>query len=149
MSKLIEFLFGSILIAVSTIALIFFSTLHYVLRAGSVPTCAWHSSAKTWIDTNRDGRVNQGELPLANVAIHIDDIANNLVDIGWPARTNDQGNVLLSVTIPDCSRSVFEIYADLPRGFRMTTRPRIEVDRDFWGSLGTENTYYFGFVSAK
>ena len=149
MSKLIEFLFGSILITVSTIALIFFSTLHYVLRAGSIADCAWHSSAKAWIDANRDGRVNQGELPLDNVVIHIDDIANELVDIGWPAVTDEHGDVLLNVSIPNCSNSVFEIYADLPQGFRVTTRPRIEVNRDFWGSLGAENTYYFGFVADK
>jgi hypothetical protein len=149
MSKLIEFLLGSILIAVSTIALIFFSTLHYVLRAGSVANCAWHSSAKTWIDKNRDGRLDRGELPLANVVIHVDDIENNLVDIGWPAITDKHGDVLLNVSIPNCSNSVFEIYADLPQGFRITTRPRIEVNRDFWGSMDTGNTYFFGFISDK
>lgn len=123
--------------------------LHYILRVGSVADCAWHSSAKTWIDSNRDGRINHGESPLAGVAIHIDDIENNLVDVGWPAITDEHGNVQLNVSIPNCSNSVFEIYADLPEGFRVTTRPRIEVNRDFWGSLGAENIYYFGFVPDK
>ena len=149
MSKLIEFLLGSILITISTVALIFFSMLHYILRVGGVADCAWHSSAKAWIDSNRDGLVNPGESPLRNVAIHIDDVENNLSDIGWPAITDKNGNVRLNVSIPDCSNTVFEIYADLPEGFRVTTRPRIEVNRDFWGSLGSDNIYYFGFISGK
>ena len=36
MSKVIEFLLGSILIAISTVALVFFSLLHYILRSGGV-----------------------------------------------------------------------------------------------------------------
>ena len=149
MSKLIEFFFGSILITVSSVALIFFSTLHYILRVGSVADCAWHGSAKAWIDSNRDGLVNNDEAPLGNITIHIDDVQNNFVDVGWPAVTDRYGDVQLNVSIPSCSNSVFEIYADLPDGFRVTTRPRIEVDRDFWGNLGTENIYYFGFISDK
>jgi hypothetical protein len=120
-----------------------------MLRAGGVMDCAWHSSAKAWIDSNQDGFVNNGESPLSDVAIHIDDVQNNLVDVGWPAITDRHGDVQLHVSIPDCSNSVFEIYADLPGGFRMTTSPRIEVNRDFWGSLRTENIYYFGFISDK
>ncbi len=149
MSKLIEFLLGSILIAISTVALIFFSLLHYILRSGGVADCAWHSSAKAWIDSNRDGFLNHGELPLRNVAIHVDDVENNLIDIGWPAITDQFGDVQLNVSIPDCSNSVFEIYVDLPEGFHVTTQPRIEVNRDFWGNLGSENIYYFGFISDK
>jgi hypothetical protein len=149
MSKLIEFLFGSLLIAISTIALIFFSMLHYILKAGGVADCAWHGSAKVWIDANRDGLVNNDESPLGNVVIHINDIENNLMEIGWPAITDKQGQAQLNVSIPNCANSVFEIYADIPQGFHVTTRSRIEVDRDFWGSLGTDNIYYFGFISDK
>ena len=144
MSKLIEFLFGSILITVSSVALIFFSMLHYILKVGGVADCGWHGSAKAWIDSNRDGLVNNDESPLGNIAIHID-----LVDVGWPAITDHYGDAQLNVSIPGCSNIVFEIYADPPEGFRLTTRPRIEIDRDFWGSLGTENIYYFGFISDK
>jgi hypothetical protein len=149
MSKLIEFLFGSLLIVISTIALIFFSMLHYILKAGGVADCAWHGSAKVWIDANRDGLVNNDESPLGNVVIHINDIENNLMEVGWPAITDKQGQAQLNVSIPNCANSVFEIYADIPQGFHVTTRSRIEVDRDFWGSLGTDNIYYFGFISDK
>jgi hypothetical protein len=149
MSKLIEFFLGPLLVAISTIALIFFSMLHYILRAGGVADCAWHGSAKAWIDSNRDGLVNNDESPLGNIAIHINDVENRFVDIAWPAITDKQGQVQLNVSIPNCSNSVFEIYADIPQGFHVTTRPRIEIERDFWGSLGTENIYYFGFISDK
>jgi hypothetical protein len=149
MSKLIEFFFGSILITVSSVALIFFSTLHYILRVGGAADCAWHGSAKTWIDSNRDGLVNNDESLLRNIAIHIDDVENNLIDVSWPAVTDRSGEAQLNVSIPSCSNSVFEIYADIPEGFRLTTRPRIEVARDFWGNLGTEKIYYFGFISDK
>jgi hypothetical protein len=149
MSKLIEFFLGPLLVAISTIALIFFSMLHYILRAGGVADCAWHGSAKAWIDSNRDGLVNNDESPLGNIAIHINDVENRFVDVAWPAITDKQGQVQLNVSIPNCSNSVFEIYADIPQGFHVTTRPRIEIDRDFWGSLGTENIYYFGFISDK
>ena len=149
MSKLIEFLFGSILITVSTIALIFFSTLHYILRSGGTADCAWHSLAKAWVDLNRDGLVNQGEQPLRDVEIHVDDVENHLIDVGWPAITDQDGEAQLNVSIPNCSNSVFEVYANFPEGFRVTTRARIEVNRDFWGRLGTENTYYFGFLSDR
>jgi hypothetical protein len=149
MSKVIEFLLGSLLITISTVAFILFSTLHYILKVGGIANCSWHSSAKAWIDSNGDGHINHGELPLRNVEIHIDDIENHLIDVGWPAMTDQDGEVKLNVSIPDCSNSVFEIYVDLPEGFRATTQPRIEVNRDFWGNLGAENAYYFGFVSDK
>ena len=149
MSKLIELLFGSILITVSTIALIFFSTLHYILKAGGISGCAWHGSAIAWIDSNHNGLLNHGEPPLSNVAIHIDDMQNDLVDVGWPAITDKNGNAQLIVSNPNCSKRMFEIYADFPKGFRVTTSPRLEVTRDFSGSLSSGNTYYFGFSSDK
>ena len=73
MSKLIEFFFGAILVTVASVALLFFSMLHYILRDGGVADCAWHGSVKTWIDSNRDGLVNHDESLLGNVVIHIDD----------------------------------------------------------------------------
>ena len=59
------------------------------------------------------------------------------MDVGWPAITDQYGTVQLNVSIPNCSKSVFEIYVDFPDGFRMTTQPRIEISRDFWGNLGS------------
>jgi hypothetical protein len=149
MSKLIEFILGSILIIILSIALMVFSVLHYVLKGSSVVDCAWHGSAQTWIDTNGDGLVNKGEPPLANVEIHIDDIQNRRIDVGWPAVTNKIGHVELNVTMPKCSDTVFEIYAQAPEGYRITTMPRIQVNWDLWGSLSPQSVYYFGFIPNK
>jgi hypothetical protein len=149
MSKLLEIFLGSILISILSIGLILFSALNYILSAGGIVDCGWQSSAKAWVDSNEDGLVNNGELPLSDVEIHVD-VANRLADeggVGWSAITDKNGDVQLHVSIPGCSDTVFDVYADIPEGYRITTRPRIEVNRDFWGSLGTESIYYFGFIS--
>jgi hypothetical protein len=152
MSKVFEFFLGSILITALTIALMFFSALHYVLRAGDVTSCTWQSSAKAWIDSNADGLINSGESPLSGVEVHIDDVKNQLAsegNISWPAVTNQYGDVQLHITIPGCSETVFEVYVDIPQGYRVTTSPRIEVTPDFWESLRSEKVYYFGFVADR
>jgi len=150
-SKLLEFFLGSILITVLTIALMVFAVLHYILQVGGIADCTWHSSARTWIDSNGDGLVNQGEPPLSDVEIHID-VENQLADqggVGWSAITDKNGDVQLNVSIPGCSDTLFEVYADIPEGYRVTTRPRIEINGDFWESLRAESIYYFGFTSER
>jgi hypothetical protein len=147
MSKLLEFFLSSILITILAVALIVFSMLHYIVRVGGIVDCAWHGSAKTWLDANGDGLVNKGEGPLSEVEIHIDDVQNQLVDVGWPAITDRNGDARLNVLMLGCSDVLFEVYVNTPEGYRITTKPRVEVNRDFWGSLLTENVYYFGFTS--
>jgi hypothetical protein len=148
MSKLLEFFLGSLLMLILAMSLMVFSVLHYMLRAGSIADCAWHSSAKTWVDSNGDGLLNNGEPPLGEVEIHIDDIQNQLIDVGWPTITDKNGDARLTalVLMLGCSDVLFEVYANTPEGYLMTTKPRIEVNRDFSGSLDTENVYYFGFI---
>lgn len=127
----------------------FFFVLHYILRIGGIADCAWHGSARAWIDSNEDGRVDPGEPPLRDVAIHVDDIQNHLVDINWPAATDDRGDVQLIASIPGCAETMFEIYVDIPEGYRITTRPHIEIQPEIWESTGTEHVYYFGFTSER
>jgi hypothetical protein len=147
MSRLLEFLLGSILIAVFTVAFIFFSALHYILRAGDIADCDWQASAKAWIDVNRDGLVNTGEPPLSDVEIHIKDVQNQLFDLSWPVITDKEGNVQFDVSLPGCSNTVFEISVEIPEGYRTTTGTRIEVNADVSSNPGTARVYYFGFVS--
>ena len=151
MSRLLEFFLGSILMAVLAISLMVFSVLHYILRAGRIDDCAWHSFAKTWVDSNGDGRMNNGERPLSEVEIHIDDVQNHRIDVGWPTSTDKNGDARLNalVVMLGCSDVLFEVYANSPDGYRMTTKPRIEVNRDVLGSMDTENVYYFGFTPDK
>lgn len=147
MSRLLEFFLGSILITVFTVAFVFFFALHYILKVGGVSDCTWQGSARTWLDSNRDGLVNDGEPPLSDVEVHINDVENRLIHVNWPAITDKDGDVNFNVSIPGCSNTVFEIYVDIPEGYHVTTRPRLEVNPGIWESLSTERVYYFGFVS--
>jgi hypothetical protein len=119
------------------------------LRAGEAADCAWYGSARAWIDSNADGRINPDEPPLSDVQIHVDDIQHQFVNISWPVITDKDGDVQLSVPIPGCSDTSFEIYVDIPAGYRVTTRPRIQVNSDIWESPSTERVYYFGFASER
>ena len=146
MSKLLEFLLGSILIAVFTVAFLFFSALQYIFKIDSVADCTWQGSAKAWIDSNGDGRVNANEPPLDGVKIYVEQVAPQLVEINLPVITDHNGDVWFNVSIPGCSDMLFEIYANIPQGYRITTRPRIEVNSNVGESLRTERVYYFGFI---
>ena len=149
MSRLLEFLLGSILITVFTVAFLFFSAVHHILRAGDATSCAWYGSARAWIDSNADGRVNADEPPLSNVPIHVDHVRNQFIDINWPVITGKNGDVQLSVAIPGCSTTAFEIYVEIPEGYRVTTSPRIEVNLNLGESASTGQVYYFGFAPER
>ena len=149
MSRLFGFLLGSLLITVFTVAAIFFFALHHILRVGGIADCVWGASARTWVDSDGDGRMDPGEMPLSNVGIHVDDIQNQLVDINWPATTDQDGDVQLVASVPGCADTIFEIYVDIPAGYSITTKARIEVHPDLWRSLDSERVYYFGFKSDR
>jgi hypothetical protein len=145
----LEFLLGSILITVFTVAFLFFSAVHYIIRVGSVTDCTWYASAQTWIDSNGDGQLDSGEAPLRNVRVHVADLQNQLADLGRPAITDPNGQVQWSVSIPGCANTLFEIYVDVPEGYRITTRPRLAVQPDLWESISPESLYYFGFAPER
>lgn len=147
MSKLLEFFLSSILLAILSVAFLVFSMLHYIVKVGGIVDCAWHGTAKAWIDVNRDGLLNNGERPLSKVEIRIDDIRNQLVDVGWPAITDQHGEARLNVLMLGCSEALFEVYVNPLEGYRITTQSRVEAKQDLWGILFTENVYYFGFTS--
>ena len=145
MSRLLEFILGSILITVFTVAFLFFSAIHYILRAGGVSDCTWYASAQTWIDANADGQVDPGESPLGDVKIHVNDTHAEFASVSWPAITDQNGTVQLNVSIPGCADTVFEISVDTPDGYRITTRPRLAIQPELWESAGA-HVYYFGFA---
>lgn len=149
MSRLLEFILGSILIAVFTVAFLFFSAVHYILRGGDAADCAWYGSARAWIDWNADGQPNPNEPPLSNVKIHVKDPQTQFLGITWPAVTDQYGGAEFTLSIPGCSKSAFEIYVDIPEGYRATTRPRIQVNLGLGESLNLERVYYFGFAPER
>ena len=149
MSRLLEFLLGSILITVFTVAFMFFFAVHYILRVGGIGDCTWYGSAQTWIDLNSDGLFNAGEPPLDGVQIHVDDGKAGVVEISWPAITDIRGVAPLSVSLPGCTSTAFELSADTPEGYRITTRPRVQIQPDPWESLSSQPVYYFGFAADR
>jgi len=149
MSRLLEFFLGSILITVFTVALLFFSAVHYILRPGDMTDCAWYGSARAWTDSNADGRVDPDEPPLRDVKIYVNDNQNQFLAFSWPVITDQDGEVQLSLSIPECSNSTFEIFVDIPQGYRATTRSRIEVQQAAWQRLGKQSVYYFGFAPER
>lgn len=149
MSRLLEFLLGSLLITVFTVAAVFFFALHHILKVGGISNCAWQASARAWIDSNGDGQPNPGEPPLSDVQVHVDDIQNQFLDISWPAITDQEGDVQLIASIPGCTDTVLEIRVDIPEGYRITTKPRIEIQPYLWRNRATERVFYFGFASDR
>jgi hypothetical protein len=133
---------------VFTVAFLFFSAVQYILRAEDAD-CAWYGSARAWLDLNADGRPNPDEPPLSDVEIHVNDIQNQFMNVSWPVTTNEDGDVRFRVPIPGCVDTLLEISVDIPEGYRITTRPRIEIKPDVWNGLDSEPVYYFGFVPAR
>lgn len=149
MFKLLEFLLGSFLITVFTVAAMFFFALHHILRGGDIAECVWQGSVRTWLDVDGDGLRGPDEPPLKGVEIHMDDVGNQLLDVSWPAFTNREGEARLFASIPGCEDTVFEIHVDIPDGYRLTTRGRLEIHPRLWDSLGDEHVYTFGFDAER
>ena len=145
MFKLLEFLLGSLLITVFTVAAMFFFALHHILRGGDIAECVWQGSVRTWLDADGDGLSDPDEPPLNAVEVHVDDVGNQLVEVSWPALTNREGQARLFASIPGCKGTRFEIYVDIPEGYRLTTRERIEIHPALGDSLRDEDVYAFGF----
>lgn len=149
MFKLLEFLLGSLLITVFTVASVFFFALHHILKGGEIADCVWRGSVQAWFDMDGDGLSDPGEPPLKAVKIHVDDPGNQLQDVSWPASTNRDGDAQLFASIPGCEETVFAIYVDVPEGYRLTTAGRIEIHPALWGSRGDEHVYTFGFKAER
>lgn len=111
--------------------------------------CAWLGIAKAWIDENENGYMDDGEIPLEGVSFHVDDIRNKYIDVAEPVTTDGNGDAQLDVWLPGCPDVDFEVYADVPEGYRPTTNSRLEASRTFWGNLKWNATYSFGFISVS
>ena len=146
MSRLLEFVLGSILITIFTVAFLFFFALQYIFKIDSIADCTWQGYARAWIDSNGDGRVGANELPLGGVEMYVEQDQFQLIDLRLPVITDRNGDVQFNVSLPGCSKTLFEIYVNIPQGYRITTRPRIEVSPDVEANSRTEPVYYFGFM---
>jgi hypothetical protein len=89
--------------------------------------CGWDGIGFVWIDQNGDGEYQEGEQPIPDVPVLIDDTLNGLTDVGKKATTSSKGEANLSVWLPGCPDVDFEIYIQVPDGYTLTTPPRVKV----------------------
>ena len=111
----------------------------YVIFYGLGHTdCIWSGTAQAWLDENENGVWDAGEPPLANVHFVIDDAHNNLTDVGDEAISDETGQTRLTVWLPSCPRTAFEVTAESPPEYVLTSAPRLAPDED--------NTVTFSFA---
>jgi hypothetical protein len=90
--------------------------------------CAWFGIARAWLDQNGNAVWDEGETPLSNVTMHIDDVLNSIRKVGGRTASDATGEAPLSVWLPGCPAvEGFEVYPEVPRGYRLTTDGRVRV----------------------
>jgi hypothetical protein len=102
--------------------------------------CQFAGTAKAWIDENENGMWDRSEPPLSGVSFLVDDVENNMRNVGDLASSDTNGEASLYVWLPGCPKVRLEIYATVPSGYRLTTQPRITAREDDQGP------FLFGFV---
>lgn len=96
--------------------------------------CEWSAVAQAWLDADEDGRWDSNEAPLLGVRFFVDESRYHQTDIADFATSNLQGEAHLYV-FGRCSTDTFEVYPEVPRGYRLVTAERIsargEPDEEF------------------
>ncbi|MDX1614205.1 MAG: hypothetical protein R3300_07830 [Candidatus Promineifilaceae bacterium] len=96
-----------------------------VLSGDDVPIiladCIEEKFAWAWIDANENGNWDRGEQRLSGVEFIMDDVLNDLTDVGGRAVSDNNGRTLLTVWLPGCPDVHFEVYALPTEGYRFTT----------------------------
>jgi streptogramin lyase len=107
---------------------------------GYAPDCMWVANSVAWIDENENGVRDASEPPFPGVTFYVDDVENLLENVGRGV-SDGYGEARLSVWLPGCPEATFEIYPDVPAGYRLTTPARRSADvREF------DRTFEFGFT---
>ena len=122
--------------------------IYWFLLSGHLSTpsigfadCAWSATAQAWVDMDGNGVRNSSDPPLPGVTFHVNDIQNGYSDVGDADGPSDwKGEVQLSVWLPGCPDARFEVYPDIPEGFRALSDLRPTADA---GS--THMVFDFGF----
>ena len=102
--------------------------------AGGFVECSFESWATSWLDSNGNGRWDEGEPPLGGIQVAITGPA-------FPTRTritDSTGKLEFSLFAAGCNRPRFAFVAMVPDGFALTTaRRRVAVSGE---------TVSFGFA---
>lgn len=87
--------------------------------------CLWVRGAEAFVDVNGNKRWDRGEPPLSRVRFHVDDTLNHFTDVAGEAVSDAHGMTQLYVGLPGCPAVEFEVYAEVPAGYILTTPARI------------------------
>jgi streptogramin lyase len=117
------------------------SLLLFIFAAGCVD-CAWYASVEAWVDENANGIWDEGEPPLEGVEFHVDDVLNGYTNMG-NAISDWKGIARISLWLPGCPKARFEVYAEPPTGYRLTTDARLPAEGEGYGGSGP---FRFGFA---
>ena len=103
--------------------------------------CGWSATARAWVDLNGNGVRDASDSPLPGVTFHVDDTLNGYTDVNpGNSPTNGKGESQLSVFLPGCPNVHFEIYPDVPSGYRVLSDARLTADAD-----AVNQVFEFGF----
>ncbi len=135
---------GLVLLALTILAAVVLLAIGGMM--GGQAECAWDGTAQAFVDTNGNRVADPGEPPLAGVAFRVDDPYNHLTEVtGRNAIISDKaGKARLSVDLPGCPHAEFEVYAQPPGGFALTTAARLHSS-----DAASGGTFPFGFASQK
>jgi hypothetical protein len=105
--------------------------------------CIWNKEVLAWVDNNRNGKRDAGDQPLENVKFQVNDPLNQLENVAEPAVSYGDGRATLSVWLPGCPETSFEVIATPPSGYRIITNNVIKINE----SVAAEGyTLEFGFA---
>jgi len=116
-----------------------------MVRLGLVHAdCLWSANGNAWLDANSNGVREPDEPPFPDVEFHVATVGRPDIDVGSgsPSVADWQGEATLEVWLPGCAEQQYEMYADVPSGYRLTTPARFSAD-----SRDPKKTYSFGFAT--
>lgn len=103
--------------------------------------CGWNGEARAYIDHNHNQVWDSAEPPLPKVKFFVDDTLNEYRKVNGEDVSNVQGTADLGVFLPGCPRVAFEVYAEPPDGYILTTPARLPVH---YGAAA--EVFEFGFA---
>jgi len=103
--------------------------------------CSWDTIAQAYVDDNRNGARDPGEVGMAGVMVAVVDSKGNSRGSSW--ESNAAGNAQIAFFVSCSERSQFMLSAKPPEGYLLTTPERIDA--------GSESgmVFSFGFASDK
>jgi streptogramin lyase len=94
---------------------------------GFAPDCIWSGVAVAWIDEDGNGIRETNEPSLSEVMFFVDDTLNGYERVGR-GESNWHGEAEVTVWLPGCPEASFEVYPQIPEGYKLTTGSRIAAD---------------------